>query len=216
MDFGFTRLDSQISWRFPIALQSFFCLLSFLGFLMLPDTPRYYYMKGRLKEGDEVLSRLFALPVNADLVQEQKRSILDTIELETGEGKIRFVDWFWDRSRLQSARRIRTSFLILSIQQNMGINVLVYYSTVILANVGLDPFLQQLLAAVMNTLFAIGTWFTPFLIERWGRRPMMFWTAVVCTITMAVFLAMQGLEHKTLATQWTAVVFVIIFIFSVG
>ena len=57
----------------------------------------------------------------------------------------------------------------------------------------------------MNTVFAIGTWFTPFFIERWGRKNLMFWTAVGRTSSMAVFIAMQGLAHKTVATEWTAV-----------
>jgi len=90
--------------------------------IVLPDTPRWYYSKGRTEEGDAVLARLFARPLDNEEVQQQKQDILDTIALESGEGKIRWVDWFWDRSRLQSARRIRTSFLILSAQQNMGIN----------------------------------------------------------------------------------------------
>lgn len=33
---------------------------------------------------------------------------------------------------------------------------------------------------------------------------------------MAAFIAMQGLAHKTEATQWAAVVLVIIFIFLMG
>lgn len=33
---------------------------------------------------------------------------------------------------------------------------------------------------------------------------------------MAVFIAMEGLPHQTSATQWTAVAFVIIFIFQIG
>jgi len=233
IDLGFTQLDNQISWRFPIALQAFFCALSLVGFLFLPDTPRWYYAQGRTEEGDQVLSRLFALPLESDQVKQQRQEILDTIELESEEGRIQFTDWFWDRSELQSARRIRTSFLILSFQQNMGkpnlvnrkglwadsdtgINVLVYYSTIVLANVGLSPFMQQLIAAVMNTIFAMGTWITPFTIERWGRRRIMFWTAVGCTLSMSVFIAMNGLERKTLATQWTAIAFVIIFIFLIG
>jgi len=120
VDFGFTRLDTQVSWRFPIALQSFFCLISFCGMVILPDTPRWYYSKGRLEEGDEVLMRLFAKPLESQEVQQQRQDIIDTIKLETEQGKLRFADFFWDKGRLQSARRIRTSFLILSAQQNMG------------------------------------------------------------------------------------------------
>jgi len=76
--------------------------------------------------------------------------------------------------------------------------------------------MQQLIAAVMNTIFATGTWITPFTIERWGRRRIMFCTAVGCTLSMPVFIAMNGLKHKTLATQWTAIAFVIIFVVLIG
>lgn len=40
----------------------------------------------------------------------------------------------------------------------IGINMLVYFSTRIFANIGLTSFMSQLLAAVMNTCFAIGTY----------------------------------------------------------
>lgn len=75
-----------------------------------------------------------------------------------------------------------------------GINVLVYYSTVILGNVGLSPFMQQLVAAITNTVFAIGTCFTVFTIEPWGRRRLMFWTAVGCTHSS------QGVPYQYLKT----------------
>jgi len=120
IDFAFTRLDTQVSWRFPISLQSLFCLISFIGMAVLPDTPRWYYSVGRMEEGDRVLMRLFARSLEDPEVKQQKQDILDTIELESEQGKIQFTDWFWDRSQLQSARRVRTSFLILALQQNMG------------------------------------------------------------------------------------------------
>ena len=37
-----------------------------------------------------------------------------------------------------------------------------------------------------------------------------------CTLAMAVFVAMNGLEDKTPATQWTAVAFVIVFVLLFG
>ena len=93
---------------------------------------------------------------------------------------------------------------------------MVYFSTTILKNVGLSPFYQQLLAAVMNTAFWLGTIPLYWTIERWGRRPILFWSAIACTAAMAVFVAMNGVQNKTPATQWTAVVFVIIFVFIFG
>lgn len=82
---------------------------------------------------------------------------------------------------------------------------MVYYSTIIFSNVGVSDFLSQLLAAVMNTAFAIGTWLTPSTIERFGRRPILLWSAGACTILMTIFVAMIGQENQTLGTQWAAV-----------
>jgi len=97
-----------------------------------------------------------------------------------------------------------------------GINLSVYYSTVIFSKVGLSDFLSQLLAAVMNTGFAAGTWFLPMTIERIGRRSILIWSAAVLTTCMLIFVIMIGLPHPTLATQWTAVAFVIVYNFVFG
>ena len=89
--------------------------------------------------------------------------------------------------------------------------MLVYYSTRIFANIGLSPFLSQLLAAVMNTIFAAGTYFTPGTIERFGRRKIMLWTALGCGVSIMIFTIMIGLPNPTKSTQWTAVAFVILY-----
>lgn len=141
LDFGFTQMDNQVSWRFPIALQALFAAISFVMMLMLPDTPRCayhksyssfedlllillfvlgYYSMGRIEEGDRVLAALHGQSMDSEPVQRQKHEILDTIALEDTHAKINLLDIFWDRSRLKTGRRLRISFLILAIQQNMG------------------------------------------------------------------------------------------------
>jgi MFS family permease len=89
--------------------------------------------------------------------------------------------------------------------------MLVYYSTIIFDHVGLSSFLSQLLAAVMNTCLALGTWLLPSTIERVGRRRLMLGGAIICTVLMLIFVVMVGLPHQNLATQWTAVAAVISF-----
>ena len=89
--------------------------------LVLPDTPRWYYAQGRLAEGDSVLQRLHDLLLEDERVQVQKRDIMTSIELEEHEeNKLSIKSLFWDNTELRVGRRIRISFLILSIQQMMG------------------------------------------------------------------------------------------------
>ncbi|KAH6632880.1 general substrate transporter [Boeremia exigua] len=212
IDFGFTRMTNQISWRFPIALQCVFALVAGACMFVLPDTPRWYYAKGRIEEGDKIMANLFDADINDARVQETKQAILASVLLEQQEENgFRIMDLFWDTSDLRVGRRIRISFLILAIQQMMGINLSVYYSTVIFSQLGLPLFKAQLLAAVMNTLFAAGTIPLVFTIERVGRRAVLLWSAVALTGCMIVFVAMIGLPNPTPATQWTAVAAIFVY-----
>ena len=89
--------------------------------LFLPDTPRWYYAKGRNAEGDDVLHRLWDRPLDDPRVQGMRSEILASIKLEAEEEhKFNILDLVWDRSDLRAGRRIRISFLILSVQQMMG------------------------------------------------------------------------------------------------
>ena len=84
-----------------------------------PDTPRWYYAKGREVEGDSVLERLHDLSIAE--VQEDKREISASLELEHFEkSSLRLKDFFWDTSDMQSARRIRTSMIIYALTYLSG------------------------------------------------------------------------------------------------
>ncbi|OQE12190.1 hypothetical protein PENVUL_c001G03742 [Penicillium vulpinum] len=211
VDFGFTRLDNQISWRVPIGFQAGLAAVSGVGMFLLPDTPRWYYLRGHLEEGDKILSRLYDRPVLDSDVQTTRESILKSLELESEETKtLNPIDLFWDRTNLRVGRRLRIAFLMLSIQQMMGINVAVYYSVTIFSQIGLSSTLSQLLAAVMNTIFAIGSLFLPSTIEIFGRRNILMFSAGGLTICLSIFVAMIGSQDPTLAKQWVAVAAIIV------
>lgn len=78
--------------------------------------------------------------------------------------------------------------------------------------------MSQLLSALMNTLFAVGSVLLIFTIERFGRRNILIYSAVALTVCLAIFVAMIGLPNPTDGTQWTAVaaIFVYNFVFGYG
>ncbi|RFU26082.1 hypothetical protein B7463_g10251, partial [Scytalidium lignicola] len=224
VDFGFTQMSNQISWRFPIALQSAFATISALGIFFCPDTPRWYYARGRLEEGDRTLARLHGVYDQQRqeyddhfAMQAMKREIFQSIQIESEqENHLSWISLIWDNTPLRVGRRIRISFMILSIQQMMGIDILVYYMTLIFSQVGLSTFLSSLLAAISLTIQFGGALTCVPTIERLGRRTIMMWTAVGQTICMLVFVTMNGLPHKSLATQWTAVSIMFFYLFMYG
>jgi len=108
--------------RFPIAFQAVFAIISFTLLWFLPDTPRWYYARDRIEEGDAVLMLLHDKPIEDEGVQLQRKEILTSIQMEAeNENKLSLVSLFWDNTELRVGRRIRISFLILSIQQMMGL-----------------------------------------------------------------------------------------------
>lgn len=89
--------------------------------LLLPDTPRWYYVRGRLQEGDDILALLHDRPVSDPAVQTMRRSILAAVQFEAEEDKkFNILDLVWDRTDLRGGRRLRIAFLLLSLQQMMG------------------------------------------------------------------------------------------------
>lgn len=202
-------------WRIPIAMQSLFAIFSSAGLLFLPDTPRWYYARGRTTEGDDVLARLHALPMDHERVQAVKHEVLASLE-EEGNAKFTISLLFWDTSDFQVGRRLRTSFLILFVQQFLGINMMVYFATTIFSRLGYSLLLSSILAAVMNTVFALACFPPIWCIEKLGRRAMMLWTALGCGICMLIYIIMTTLDHQTVATNWVAVAAVLVYVIIFG
>lgn len=107
-------------------MQCCFAVFSLAGLIFLPDTPRWYYARGRVEEGDSVLARLHDVPTDDTKVTNMRKAIMNAIE-EEKRNRFDIKLLFWDNSDLQIGRRLRTSFLILFMQQLMGINMLVYF-----------------------------------------------------------------------------------------
>ncbi|KAK5701919.1 hypothetical protein LTR97_004737 [Elasticomyces elasticus] len=223
VDLGFVQgLDSHPwLWRIPLAMQSCFAIFSAGLLAFLPDTPRWYYARGRLDEGDKVLARLYALPVEHESVQMVREEVLASLQEESHtEDQFKWWQLFWDNSDLQFGRRLRTSFLILWAQQFLGINMLVYFSTQIFSNLGYSLQLSGILAGVLNTVFALASYPPIWLIERIGRRALMFWGALGCGACMLIYVVLTTLpaSKMTAGTNWAAVVFIILYevVFGIG
>ncbi|KAH8691883.1 putative sugar transporter STL1 [Talaromyces proteolyticus] len=219
IDLGFTQMTNQVSWRFPIALQSGFAFTSATLFSVLPDTPRWYYANSREREGDLILSKLHEKPIDDARVQAMRCEILENIKFEREAGhSFRIMDLIWDKSDLRVGRRLRTGFILYMLDNLMGINMMVYFSTTIFANIGLSSFLSHVLAAVMNTLFAIGCVAMPLTVERFGRRNLMLWGGMGCTICMLLFVLLICLPEHLInnKTRWSAVAMVVCFNFFFG
>ncbi|KAL4891169.1 general substrate transporter [Aspergillus ambiguus] len=224
VSFGFTRMTNQISWRMPIAIQSIFAIWSGTGMLCCPDTPRWYYARRRIDEADATLARLHGVYRGGTTnirdfpeLQAIKSDVMKSFEVETEEENgLTLLSLVWDNTPLRVGRRVRISFMILAIQQMNGINMLVYYMTLIFKEVGLSGFMASLLAAVSLTVQWGGSLVCIPTIERIGRRRIMMFTATVETCCMLIFVILNLIKQKSLATQWTAAMVMFPYLFMYG
>ncbi|CAI7599977.1 unnamed protein product [Penicillium pancosmium] len=210
--------------RFPIAMQSIFSILSGTSMFFLPDTPRWYYIRDRTDEGDKTLSRLYGvyrkgMPSYGDIpeIQDMKSTIMVSLRVEEeSENKLTFLSIIWDNTPLRVGRRIRISFIILGIQQSMGINIMVYYMTRIFSEIGLSSFMASLIAALALTVQWMGSWICIPTIERIGRRRIMMLTGSVQTFCLLIFVVLNMIENKTDATRWAAAMILFPYLFFYG
>ena len=115
IDYGFTKMYNQASWRVPIIFQCIFAFISGGTMWFLPDTPRWYYARSRFEEGDAILVQLYEEPIESERVQYTRREILAAIESELeASASLHWKDFLTmgivDKTRMKIIRRICICF----------------------------------------------------------------------------------------------------------
>lgn len=194
VDFGMTFATGQAVWRFPVALQVVWSLLTVAFIWPTPDTPRYYYARSRNDQGDNTLERLYGKPIADAEVEQSRKDILASIELEkVATASLRIKDFFWDTSDLQAARRIRTGVILVGIGYMIGTDMVYYYMTTIFQTyIGLPAVTASALSAVATTVLTITNFMGVTFMEKLGRRTWLIAGAIGQTIFMATFTGLMS------------------------
>ncbi|KAF7192842.1 Sugar transporter STL1 [Pseudocercospora fuligena] len=220
VDYGFTKMQTQASWRVPIIFQCIFAIISGGLMLFLPDTPRWYYARNRWEEGDTALAQLHDTDINDPRVQRTRSEILAAIEAELEANAS--LDWkqfltmgIVDKTRMKIIRRLCMCFWLPMIREWMGSSLIAYYSSVILSTVA-KPSLVSLLSGVLNIFFALGCVPLYFTVEKVGRRSILLYGAMTMTVLITIFTALVATGTGTESIEWTAVAFIFLFLFVFG
>lgn len=161
------------TWRWMLAIATLPAVALWVGMLFMPDTPRWYAMKGRLAEARQVLERTRA---KGD-VEWEMTEIEETLSEE--ENKV--------KPRLRELRRpwLFRLFLIgigvAVIQQLSGVNTIMYYAPTMLKAVGMSTD-AALIATIANGVISVlMTFLGIWLLGRIGRRTMTMIGQFGCT-----------------------------------
>ncbi|WVR03675.1 hypothetical protein IAU60_000670 [Kwoniella sp. DSM 27419] len=194
IDLGFYYTSGTIAWRFPVAIQILFAasMVFCLYVFKLPESPRWLASKGKYSEALAVLAALEGTSVDDKEVINTFNGICDAVANEEHSGAT-FGDLF-TRGKSQHLRRMLLGVVAQCFQQICGINLITYYLTSVLTGLGLGPEMSRIISGVNGTCYFLTSIIALFVIERAGRRPLMFWTSLLQAATMAI---LAGLYNKS-------------------
>src|SRR5690242_9626678 len=74
--------DDTGSYRIPVAVQFLWAIILGTGLFFLPESPRYFVKKGKLKEAANALSNVRGQPIESEYIQDELAEIIANHEYE--------------------------------------------------------------------------------------------------------------------------------------
>jgi major inositol transporter-like SP family MFS transporter len=154
-------------WRWMLAVAVVPAVALFIGVFFLPDSPRWYAVRGRYQDTKRVLE----LSRPAAEAAEEYNVVVEHAKRDTGEDKGAAVR---DLKAYKWMRRILFIGIGLGIaQQATGINTVNYYAPTILEDAGVGTSAALLLTVSVGAVGVIGTIIGIVLLGHFGRRPLL-------------------------------------------
>jgi SP family galactose:H+ symporter-like MFS transporter len=176
------------NWRWMLGVIAIPGALFLVGVLFLPDSPRWLIMRGRRQEATDVLTRLRG---DAAVVEHEVADIEEQLRIPQR-------GWHLFLENGNFRRSVGLGILLQVMQQLTGINVVMYYAPRIFQSMGYDTHAQMWFTAIVGLTNVLATFIAIGLVDRWGRKPILY----VGCVVMALGLGIVGaLMHAGIATH---------------
>lgn len=186
-----------------------------MGFIFtLPESPRWLIKKGRLEEARRIMSIL------EDTTEDSEKVCNDIVWIQDSLAKVG-TGSSWDLFKMGEQRIFHRVVLAATgqmFQQFSGILTITFYATVIFQeHLHFSPIHARILSAAMEITQPIGGIIAFLTVDRFGRRPLMLFTATGLMICMAC-LAGTTSNPSDKSALGAAVAFLFLFnlIFPIG
>lgn len=127
IDYGTQNLTTSASYRVPVGMQLLWAIVLGVGLCFLPESPRYFVMKGDLAKAARSLERVRDQPAGSELVQAELTEIVANHEYEMSviPQNGYFSSWTncFKGSLRNGASNLRRTILGTSIQMMRKLNV---------------------------------------------------------------------------------------------
>ncbi|XP_047940493.1 probable inositol transporter 2 [Salvia hispanica] len=190
INLAFTKAPG--TWRWMLGVAGLPALLQFILMLLLPESPRWLYRKGREDEAEAILKKIYS----PEQVLVEMENLKESIEKEAVENssseKISMV-------KLLGTTTVRRGLVagvgLQVFQQFVGINTVMYYSPTIVQLAGFasnrTALLLSLVTAGMN---AFGSIISIYFIDRTGRKKLL--VISLCGVVVSLGL-LSAVFHET-------------------
>jgi SP family xylose:H+ symportor-like MFS transporter len=183
-------------WRLMLVSEAVPAVL-FLGLLMLvPDTPRWYVMKGHAAKAQSVLARLVGDAEARKTIQEIQNSLIVPAST-TGVPLFAF-----------GSLVIIAGIMLSVFQQFVGINAVLYYAPLMFKNLGASTdsaLLQTVIVGLANVIFTVVAIVT---VDRLGRKPLL----IIGGIVMGVAMVTLGFQFQANAVGTGPLIAAVVYI----
>jgi sugar porter (SP) family MFS transporter len=216
MNYGFTYVThSAISWRFPLAFQCFFALVTIAMVFIAPESPRWLIMTERVEEATTVIAALNDKPENDPEIVEEVSLLVASVNHEAHQQSALSVKEIFYKNEQMNWRRILLGAGTPFFQQFGGVNVIAYYLPVVLVrSFGMSDRLALILSAVDSMSLMFWGALASLLIDRIGRRRLMMWGVLcsgVCFCVVAIGLRYGGPGSSNDRASTVAVAFIFLY-----
>ncbi|MCL2584288.1 MAG: sugar porter family MFS transporter, partial [Streptosporangiales bacterium] len=194
-------LSSSGNWRLMTGLAMVPAIALALGMIRMPETPRWLVKAGREDEARPVILAAQGADTDADA---EIAGIHEVIRLDTEQkGRFRDLGASWVRPALAIA-------LILAVgQQFSGVNAINVYAPTMFTNLGLGNSASLLASVVLGTAKVILTVVVIFIVDKWGRRPLLMIGAGFMAATLLALGIAGALLHSAGAAGITTLILLI-------
>jgi MFS transporter, SP family, galactose:H+ symporter len=197
-----TAFSYSGNWRWMLGIIAIPGALFLLGVLLLPDSPRWLMMRGRKAEAIDVLTRLRGDAVHV------AHEVADIEEqLKTPQR-----GWHLFQQNSNFRRSVGLGVLLQVMQQFTGMNVVMYYAPRIFEGMGYNTESQMWFTAIVGLTNVLATFIAIGLVDRLGRKPILYIGFTVMALGLGVVGTMMHLGIRTHVEQMFTVVMLLTFI----
>ena len=193
------------SWRWMFGVLVIPAILLFVGALSVPNSPRWLAAKDRFDEARDVLSKLRGTKEEVDYELGEIRDALNR------ESEAKGFAMFKRNPNFR--RSVFLGFALQIVQQFTGMNVIMYYAPRIFQMSGFEGTSASLWATVVTGLTnVLATFIAIALVDRAGRKPILYAGFFMMGVTMAVLSFVLHIGADTTVLQYLAMAMVLIFV----